>query len=117
MELCHIPDKDATEIAIELASKVSLNSELLHRYPSKISGGEQQRVAVARALTMERKLLLADEPTGNLDTENTEIIISLLQELAHESNKCVIVVTHDLDVISKADIVYKINNGEITQYK
>lgn len=116
MELCHISDEEATKTALTLASKVSLSEDLLHRFPSNISGGEQQRVAVARALTMNRKLLLADEPTGNLDTENTEIIIDLLQTLAHEENKCIIVVTHDLDVMEKADVVYKINNGEISRY-
>lgn len=114
MAICGISDEEATKEATSLAKKVGLSEKLFDRYPSKISGGEQQRVAVARALTMDKKVLLADEPTGNLDTENTEIIIGLLKKLAHEDNRCVIVVTHDLDVMDAADVVFRINNGEIT---
>lgn len=113
MLLCGVSDKEATQKAIELAKKVSLSENLLHRFPSKISGGEQQRVAISRALTIDRKVLLADEPTGNLDNENTQITIDLLKRLAHEENKCVVVVTHDLEVMEQADEVYRINNGMI----
>lgn len=87
----------------------------MDRYPTHISGGEQQRVAIARALTMDRRLLLADEPTGNLDSENSDVIIQLLMRLAHEENRCVIVVTHDLSVMDRADIVYRINDGKLEQ--
>jgi putative ABC transport system ATP-binding protein len=96
-----------------LAGKVSLPEKLFDSYPGKISGGEQQRVAVARALAMGRRLILADEPTGNLDSENTDIIIELLKTLAHQENRCVIVVTHDLDVINKADAVLRIVDGRL----
>lgn len=81
------------------------------RYPDELSGGEQQRVAIARGLTMDRRLLLADEPTGNLDSENSDNIIDLLLRLAHEENRCVIVVTHDLTVMDRADVVYRISDG------
>ena len=81
------------------------------RYPQELSGGEQQRVAIARGLTMDRRLLLADEPTGNLDSENSDNIIDLLLKLAHDENRCVIVVTHDLSVMDRADVVYRINDG------
>ena len=91
--------------------RVSLPDELLDRYPTHISGGEQQRVAIARGLTMDRRLLLADEPTGNLDSENSDNIIDLLLKLAHEENRCVIVVTHDLTVMDRADVVYRISDG------
>ena len=81
------------------------------RLPNELSGGEQQRVAIARGLTMDRRLLLADEPTGNLDSENSDNIIDLLLRLAHEENRCVIVVTHDLTVMDRADVVYRISDG------
>ena len=111
MELCHVDAKEARQQAMELARRVSLPEELLDRYPTHISGGEQQRVAIARGLTMDRRLLLADEPTGNLDSENSDNIIDLLLKLAHDENRCVIVVTHDLSVMDRADVVYRINDG------
>ena len=103
--------KEARQQAQALARRVSLPEELLDRYPTHISGGEQQRVAIARGLTMDRRLLLADEPTGNLDSENSDNIIDLLLKLAHDENRCVIVVTHDLSVMDRADVVYRINDG------
>ena len=111
MELCHMDAKEARQQALALARRVSLPEELLDRYPTHISGGEQQRVAIARGLTMDRRLLLADEPTGNLDSENSDNIIDLLLKLAHDENRCVIVVTHDLSVMDRADVVYRINDG------
>ena len=101
----------AMQQALALARRVSLPEELLDRYPTHISGGEQQRVAIDRGLTMDRRLLLADEPTGNLDSENSDNIIDLLLKLAHDENRCVIVVTHDLSVMDRADVVYRINDG------
>ena len=111
MELCRVEAQEAARQARELARRVSLPDELLDRYPTHISGGEQQRVAIARGLTMDRRLLLADEPTGNLDSENSDNIIDLLLRLAHEENRCVIVVTHDLTVMDRADVVYRISDG------
>ena len=104
MELCHVDKKKAVADAKELARLVSLPENLLDRYPGKMSGGEQQRVAVARALAMDRRLILADEPTGNLDSENSANIIDLLSQLAHHEGKCVVVVTHDVFLMQKADI-------------
>lgn len=80
-----------------------------------LSGGEQQRVAIARALASDARILLADEPTGNLDSENSEMIFSLLQRLAHEENYCVIVVTHDLDIADKADEVLRLKDGALLE--
>jgi putative ABC transport system ATP-binding protein len=117
MELCHLNKKEAMEKAKELAVRVSLPENLLDRYPGKISGGEQQRVAIARALAMDRRLILADEPTGNLDNENSTVIIDLLTKLAHNEGKCVIVVTHDIFLMQKADIVYHIVDGRLAEYK
>lgn len=113
MKLNNLNPNESLEMAKQLAGKVSLADNLYDHYPSEISGGEQQRVAIARSLSMDRNLLLADEPTGNLDSENSDIIIETLQKLAHEDNKCIIVVTHDLFVMEKADVVYKLVDGKI----
>ena len=81
-----------------------------------LSGGEQQRVAIARALVSDARIsLLADEPTGNLDSENSELIFSLFQRLAHEEGYCVIVVTHDLDIADKADEVLRLKDGALLE--
>lgn len=117
MELCGIRGKKAKETAIKLAKKVSLPETLLNRFPGMISGGEQQRVGIARALSMDRKLLLADEPTGNLDSETGSKIIDILVKLAHEDGYCVIIVTHDLSIIEKTDEIYHILDGMIVEFK
>lgn len=82
-------------------------------FPNEMSGGEQQRVAIARALVSDAKIILADEPTGNLDTENSELVFSLLQRLAHEEGYCVIVVTHDLAIADMADEVLRLKDGAL----
>lgn len=81
--------------------------------PKQLSGGEQQRVALARALVNKPTVLLADEPTGNLDEENTKGVVELLKKLAHEENRCVIIVTHDLEVMEEADEVYHMKKGQL----
>ena len=113
MELCGIKAEDAKKSAEELAKKVALPESLLHRFPGMISGGEQQRVSIARALSMDRKLILADEPTGNLDSENGNNIVGILVKLAHEENCCVIIATHDLNILDKTDEIFYITDGEI----
>ena len=115
MALCGVPPQEAAQQARELARRVSLPEELLDRYPSRISGGEQQRVAIARSLTLDRRLLLADEPTGNLDSENSDIVIDLLRRLAHEEDRCVIVVTHDLSVMDQADVTYRVRDHRLAR--
>ena len=80
---------------------------------STLSGGEQQRVAIARALTSGSELILADEPTGNLDSENSRNIVGILQGLAHEGNRCVIIVTHDPAVAEVADVLLKMKDGKL----
>lgn len=114
MSLCRVDKASARREALALAEKVQLPDSLLHRYPGEISGGEQQRTAIARALTMDRKLLLADEPTGNLDTENSENIIRLLVRLAREERCCVVIVTHDPTVADAADTVLHMRDGRLT---
>jgi putative ABC transport system ATP-binding protein len=78
-----------------------------------LSGGEQQRVAIARALGMDTKILLADEPTGNLDTANSNNIYAILQSLAHDEGYCVIIVTHDLALAEKADCILELQDGAV----
>ena len=109
LELKKVPD--AKKIAAEKLRAVGLDESYFKRLPAMLSGGEQQRVAIARALASDAKIILADEPTGNLDTENSEIVINLLQKLAHEEGYCVIVVTHDLSIADKADEVLKLKDG------
>ena len=111
MELKKVPD--AKKIVEEKLRAVGLDETYFKRLPAMLSGGEQQRVAIARALASDAKIILADEPTGNLDTENSEIVIDLLQKLAHEEGYCVIVVTHDLSIADKADEVLKLKDGRL----
>ncbi|MBQ2733844.1 MAG: ABC transporter ATP-binding protein [Clostridia bacterium] len=102
-------NKDAR--AREALSAVGLEEKLFKKFPATLSGGEQQRVAIARAMVSSPKLILADEPTGNLDNENSEIIIKLLKQAAHESGACVIVVTHSEEIAAEADHALKMSDG------
>ncbi|MCR2050981.1 ABC transporter ATP-binding protein [Acetatifactor muris] len=97
----------------ELLSKVNLPKEAWKRNVMKLSGGQQQRVAIARALASKAKVLLADEPTGNLDEQTAEGIVALLKRTAHELGKCVIVVTHSKYLANEADEIVQIRNGRI----
>lgn len=109
------PKQEALKIAMEVIKKVGLDESYCKRLPSMLSGGEQQRVAIARALATGAQTILADEPTGNLDSENTENIVGLLTSLAHGENRCVIVVTHDQNVADAADTVYRMDSGRLTE--
>jgi len=111
MEINGIHPNDAKTRAKELLGYVGLTDEQMKRFPSKLSGGEQQRVAIARSLASGAKLILADEPTGNLDVENTNNIIDILQNLAHNEGYCIIIVTHDLEVAEMADLCFRMKDG------
>ncbi|HPB16357.1 MAG TPA: ABC transporter ATP-binding protein [Clostridia bacterium] len=100
-------------LAMGKLKMVGLDESYYKRYPSMLSGGEQQRVAIARALVTGSSILLADEPTGNLDTENGNNIVSILKDLAHNNKFCVIVVTHDLDIASVADKTLSLRDGRL----
>lgn len=78
-----------------------------------LSGGEQQRVAIARALATQTNVLLADEPTGNLDTENGRAVLEILQGLVAQRGCCLIMVTHDMDIAAQADVILHMRDGEI----
>ena len=115
MELCGVKPRDARERAKILLDSVGITEEKHNRYPANLSGGEQQRVAIARSLSAGAKTLLADEPTGNLDTANTQNIMEILKSLSHNDDCCVIVVTHDLDVAQCADVVFRMKDGLLEQ--
>lgn len=104
---------EAQKKAKEYIAQVGLPEKILSQFPKMMSGGEQQRVAIARALAAEGEILLADEPTGNLDTENEEIIARILQDCAHEQGYTVIVVTHNPELSNQADYIYKMKDGKL----
>ncbi len=97
--------------ALELLERVGLTAFHGKKRPSQLSGGEQQRVAIARTLAPSPNVILADEPTGSLDAENGQNIIGLLRDLAHREGKCVIVITHAADIADKADHIYRMDDG------
>lgn len=113
MELCGVSPKAAKPRAAELLESVGITKEQMNRFPSKLSGGEQQRVAIARSLASNAKIILADEPTGSLDGANTQNIVEILSGLAHEKGYCVILVTHDLEVAEMADVALRLRDGEL----
>ena len=117
MEINGVKFKDAKGKAAELLLSVGIEEEKHKRYPAQLSGGEQQRVAIARALASGAGIILADEPTGNLDVTNTENIMGILEGLAHEKQYCVIVVTHDLEIADRADKVYQMRDGVLIEKK
>lgn len=115
LQLKRMPNKEARLLASEKWTAVGLTEQQKRRFPSMLSGGEQQRVAIARALALNAKIILADEPTGNLDSENAKNIVSLLETLAHEENCCVIIVTHDESIALCADVTYRMADGSFVQ--
>ena len=110
MDISNIKVKDRKKKAYQLLKKVGIDEVKANRRILKLSGGEQQRVAIARAISYNPEVVLADEPTGNLDHKTEKQIIDVLLNLAHQKNKCVIVVTHSKDVAENADIVYDLEN-------
>ena len=104
--------KNALIQAEEILTDLGLKDRL-HHFPSQLSGGEQQRVAIARAIINKPELILADEPTGNLDEENSQIIADLLFNVSQKYKKSLCLVTHDLELAKKCDRLIKIDNGTI----
>lgn len=105
-------DKDAKDKAEEMLKKVGL-SHRLHHWPSSLSGGEQQRVALSRAMIMRPPLILADEPTGNLDQENGHLVMNLLEEQVREVGSTLILITHDPELAQRCDRQIHILDGRI----
>ena len=104
--------KNALIQAEEILADLGLKDRL-HHFPSQLSGGEQQRVAIARAIINKPELILADEPTGNLDEENSQVIADLLFNVSQKYQKSLCLVTHDLELAKKCDRLMKIDNGTI----
>lgn len=102
---------DKQKSAKEMLTLVGIKKEQFKKRSTQFSGGEQQRIAVARAITTDPEIILADEPTGNLDNENSMNVVSILVDLAHKYNKCVIIITHAAEVAEKADVVFKMDDG------
>ena len=105
--------KEADAVAREKLLQVGLTEDQLGRLPNMLSGGEQQRVAIARALASGSEIILADEPTGNLDSTNSRNIVEILRDLAHDHDRCVIIVTHDPAVAEAADVVLNMKDGKL----
>ena len=100
-----------------ILERLGLTKEEAKRNVLKLSGGQQQRVAIARALASDASVILADEPTGNLDEDTAVEITNILKECAHQMNKCVIIVTHSNDLAKQADVVFRLKKGELTAEK
>jgi len=111
LKLRGVDGKTALDLAQKELKAVGIQPDQFKRFPSQLSGGEQQRVAIARALAAGNRIVLADEPTGNLDITNGEQVVEILLRLAHEEGRCVIVVTHDLEIASQMDEIYMMRDG------
>lgn len=113
MNISKSKKKNKDQFALSLLESVGIDQEKASRKILKLSGGKQQRVGIARALSHNPKIIIADEPTGNLDPDNEKGIMEIFSNLVHNENKCVIVVTHSESVSKYADEILKLNNGNI----
>ena len=111
MDISKVEVKDKKKKALELMESVGLNKSHADRRVLKLSGGEQQRVAIARSLSYNPDIIIADEPTGNLDKDTEDEIMKIFTKLAHEENKCIIIVTHSKNVTDNVDVVYKLKKN------
>lgn len=117
MEFAGVKKIDRVARAQELLTQVGLDEVKQRRKPGRLSGGEQQRVAIARALANRPKLILADEPTGNLDSQTGKLIFDLLHKLTKTENTTILVVTHDLAIAGKADRTLRLADGKLKRTK
>lgn len=108
-----ISKSDAMKKSADMLQKVDLGDNYHRRLPNMLSGGEQQRVAIARALATDAGLILADEPTGNLDTENSLQVVRLLKQITENEKRTVLIVTHDMSVADVADHVFEMDSGRL----
>lgn len=115
LEIANIKVNDKKDYCLKILNGLGLSKEQCFRDIRKLSGGQQQRVAIARAIAKDVDLILADEPTGNLDEKNSQDILKTFIELAHKNNKCVIIVTHSLSLAKKCDVQLKIMEGQIVE--
>lgn len=113
MEITKNPIAHKKERAKALLTRMGLTEDQMKRNINKLSGGEQQRVAIARAISTNADIILADEPTGNLDADTAKEIIHILKELAHKDGKCVIAVTHSQEFAGEADVVIRLEERKL----
>ena len=113
LEFGRFPSSKRKERAKELLDEVGISADEQLRKPSRLSGGQQQRVSIARALANNPSIILADEPTGNLDSDTGKKIFDLLHKLSRSENTTIIAVTHDMDIAGKTDQTFKLKDGKI----
>ncbi len=115
MDLAGMQPAEQHRRAAELLERMGVSGRLLKARPGKMSGGENQRVAIARALANDPDVILADEPTGNLDTATGQTVIDILSGLAREENKCVLMVTHDESILEVSDKAFQMSDGRLSE--
>jgi putative ABC transport system ATP-binding protein len=117
MEFSGLKKADRIKRANKLLEQVGIEVEQRKRKPGRLSGGQQQRVAIARALANRPQLILADEPTGNLDSTTGKMIFDLMHDLAKSEKTTIVVVTHDLDIAGRTDVTFQLVDGKLTKKK
>lgn len=115
MEFAKVGKQERSGRAHDLLTQVGLTEDQIQRKPGRLSGGQQQRVSIARALANKPKLILADEPTGNLDSQTGKIIFDLLHDLARSENTTIIAVTHDTSIAGKTDKTFQLDDGRLKE--
>ncbi len=110
MDISKVKTKNKYELAVKLLEKVGSNDTIGNRRILKLSGGEQQRVAIARSLSYDPEIILADEPTGNLDRETEDEIMQIFKNLAKMENKCIIIVSHSANIASSVDKIFELHS-------
>ncbi|MFN2746638.1 MULTISPECIES: ABC transporter ATP-binding protein [Bacillus] len=114
MEITRSKIKNTEQYALEMLEKVGISEEKARQKVLTLSGGQQQRVSIVRAFCCDADLIVADEPTGNLDEDTSKDIVRLFQNLAHQENKCVIMVTHDEQIAKVSDVNIRLSRGSFT---
>lgn len=117
LEFGGLPSGQRRARAVQVLTDVGLDEDQMLRRPNRLSGGQQQRVSIARAIANRPSIILADEPTGNLDSENGKKIFDLLHNLSRSENTTILAVTHDLDIAGKTDRTFTLKDGKITTNK
>lgn len=117
LEISGSDKRQADEKIKDLLSKIDLPEHYSSKRVMRLSGGEQQRVAIARAIAPDPVLIIADEPTGNLDNENSQNIVNILKKLAYENGKCVIIITHAGEIAEQADYILNMTDGVLLLHK
>ena len=112
MKLDRYPREEIEESAYQKLKLLGIEEQAL-KPASKLSGGQQQRVAIARALINEPKIIMCDEPTGNLDTKNSNIVLNIFKQISKDLNQTIVVVTHDIDFANASDRIIEMQDGRI----